>query len=113
MKQYNFYRWHLPDAIYFNSDIRISLQEIGGGDYEMVKRLVNAGLPLEPISVANDKGFTRLYELSTVPNINDASFPKGWVNFYRIDDYSAVSYFYLDKTSSTLPALPGVDVRVR
>jgi hypothetical protein len=112
LKQYVFYRWHLPDAIYFNKDIRVTLQEIGGGDYELVKKLKNAGLPIDPVSVANEKGFVRLYELSPTPDINADNFPRGWVNFYRIDDYSAVSYFYLDKTSSNLPALPKVDIRV-
>jgi hypothetical protein len=113
LKQYNFYRWHLPDAIYFNTDIRVALQEIGGGDFDQVKKLVNAGIPLEPISVANEKGFVRLYELKPVPNINDESFPKGWVNFYRVDDYSAVSYFYLNKTSSDLPSLPKSELRLK
>jgi hypothetical protein len=113
LKQYNFYRWHLPDAIYFNTDIRVALQEIGGGDFDQVKKLVNAGIPLEPISVANEKGFVRLYELKPVPNINDESFPKGWVNFYRVDDYTAVSYFYLNKTSSALPPLPKSELRLK
>lgn len=31
LKQYVFYRWHVPDAIYFNSSIRVTLQQIGGG----------------------------------------------------------------------------------
>jgi len=113
LNQYNFYRWHLPDAMYFNTDIRVTLQQIGGGDYALVKKLVAAGVPLEPISVATEKGFVRLYELKPVPTINDESFPNGWVNFYRVDDYTAVSYFYLNKTSSTFPTLPKQEIRIK
>jgi hypothetical protein len=47
------------------------------------------------------------------PSLNDDNFPQGWVNFYRIDDYSSVSYFYLDKPASNLPALPNVSERVK
>lgn len=100
LKQYVFYRWHVPDAIYFNSSIRVTLQQIGGGEFEEVKAIVNKGIvPIEPITIDGPDGFTKLYERNPVPNINEPSFPKGWVNFYRVDDYSAVSYFYYDKAS--------------
>lgn len=110
LRQYVFYRWHLPDAVYFTKDFRVTLQQIGGGDYSLVKELVNKKVPLIPVSVANEK-FTRLFELPNTPDINDPDFPKGWVNFYRVDDYSAVSYFYLDKPFSNLPALPALSLR--
>jgi hypothetical protein len=47
------------------------------------------------------------------PSLTDADFPEGWVNFYRFDDYSSVSYFYLNKPTSTLPPLPSIDIRVK
>lgn len=112
LKQYLFYRWHIPDAVYFSQSMRIDLQEIGGGEFEEVKMLFNKGIPLEPVSVDGPDGFTRLYERNPVPSLNDPSFPKGWVNFYRIDDYSSVSYFYLNKTSSNLPGLPELGLRI-
>jgi len=70
-------------------------------------------VPCEPVSVDAEKGFVRLYELNPVPNINDESFPKGWVNFYRVDDYTAVSYFYLNKTSSSLSSIQTADFRLK
>jgi len=111
-KQYDFYRWHLPDAIYFMKDIRVVLQEIGGGDFQEVRELYQKGIPLDPISVDGRDGFARLYELPVTPKITDADFPKGWVNFYRVDDYTSVSYFYLNRTSSELPVLPPVKDRI-
>jgi hypothetical protein len=47
------------------------------------------------------------------PSLNDENYPVGWVNFYRIDDYSSVSYFYLDKPTSNLPALANLSERVK
>lgn len=110
--KYVFYRWHVPDAVYFNSDLRVTLQEIGGGEFKLVKELYNKKVLLEPVTIDGPSGFTRLYEMPNTPNLNDPAFPDGWVNFYRVDDYSAVSYFYLDKPFSNLPALPAIALRV-
>ena len=44
-------------------------------------------------------------------NIFDDDFPNGWVNFYRMDDYSATAYFYLDKPASELSELPSAEYR--
>jgi len=113
-KQYDFYRWHVPDAIYFQKDIRVTLQEIGGGFFDDVLAIWKKGVPLEPISVDNgpDKPFSRLFESRQAPKMTDTDFPHGWVNFYRIDDYSAVSYFYFQLPSSNLPGLPPVSKRL-
>ena len=111
LRQYVFYRWHVPDAVYFNKDLRVVLQQIGGGDYKLVRELVNRKVPLIPITVAGETNFTRLLDMPNQPDINDQSFPAGWVNFYRVDDYSSVSYFYLDRPASNLPALASLELR--
>ncbi|MEI9909433.1 MAG: DUF2961 domain-containing protein [Bacteroidota bacterium] len=49
--QFNFYRWHVPDAIYFNKDIRVILQQIGGWGKNEVKELYRKGVNLIPISI--------------------------------------------------------------
>ncbi len=112
-REYNFYRWHVPDAIYFNKDIRVTIQQIGGGGTKEVQELFKKGVKLQPVSVARDAGFIRLIEMEKPPSLNDKDFPEGWVNFYRIDDYSAVSYFYLDRPTNNLPALASVSERVK
>ena len=61
---------------------------------------------MQPVSVDGPGGLYRLLDMPDAPSITDDNFPAGWVNFYRVDDYSSVSYFYLDKASSSLPALP-------
>ncbi|MGZ3836784.1 MAG: DUF2961 domain-containing protein, partial [Mucilaginibacter sp.] len=110
-KQYAFYRFHIPDAIYFNENFKATIQEIGGGDNDEVKSIVTKGIPLKPVTVAGSAGFARL--LDQPQALTDAKFPKGWVNFYRIDDYSATAYFYLDKPVSNLKGLAPVEDRVK
>ena len=112
-RQYNFYRWHIPDAIYFNRDIKVVLQQIGGWMKNDVRELLKKGVNLKPITVDGPGGFMSLLDTPGAPDIMDEKFPDGWVNFYRVDDYSAVSYFYLDKPSSSLPPLPAVEIRIK
>lgn len=110
-KQYAFYRFHIPDAIYFNENFKATIQEIGGGSDTEVKALAAKGVPLIPVSVSGDKDFTRLKDHPQ--QLTDPNFPKGWLNFYRVDDYSATAYFYLDKPVSNLKELSGVEERTK
>ena len=111
--QFNFYRWHIPDAIYFNKDIKVTIQQIGGWMKEDMKRLNQRGVNFKAITVDGPAGFTRLLDMENPPLLTDSSFPDGWVNFYRIDDYSSVSYFYLDKPGSSLSSLLPLNVRLK
>ncbi|MGZ5221218.1 MAG: glycoside hydrolase family 172 protein, partial [Chitinophagaceae bacterium] len=109
--KFSFYRWHIPDAIYFEKNLKITLQQIGGGPKEVVKNLFNNKVKLLPVTIDAESGFVRLLDLEKPITINNEDFINGWVNFYRVDDYVAVSYFYLNKTSSHLPGLPTIENR--
>jgi hypothetical protein len=110
--EFEFYRFHIPDPIYFKKEIRITWQQIGGGDYKIVKALFEKGVPLQPVSV-DGKEFTRLMDMNPAPKITGLNFPEGWVNFYRVDDYAVTSYFYLDDPTTGLPPLTAVSNRIR
>jgi hypothetical protein len=110
-KRYAFYRFHIPDPIYFNNNFKVTIQEIGGGMTDEVKALQAKGVPLIPVTVAGMQGFSRL--LTNPQALTDSSFPKGWVNFYRVDDYSATAYFYLDRPESGLNELAPVAERIK
>jgi Protein of unknown function (DUF2961) len=112
-RQFNFYRWHIPDPVYFNKDIRVIMQQIGGWGKEELKELYKKGVKLMPISIDGPGGFVRLLDMPNAPSISDDNFPGGWVNFYRVDDYASVSYFYFDKAFSSLPSLPSVEIRTQ
>jgi hypothetical protein len=72
--RFSFYRWHIPDAIYFSKKIKITLQQIGGGPKDVVKALVNKGVPLLPVTIDSNEGFIRLLDLPQAVNINDKDF---------------------------------------
>jgi hypothetical protein len=110
-KQYAFYRFHIPDAIYFDHDFKAVIQQIGGGLNNQLKAMEAKGVPFTPVTVASAKGFFRLFEKPQ--KLDDTGFPLGWVNFYRVDDYSATAYFYLDKPGDNLKELAPVAERVK
>jgi Protein of unknown function (DUF2961) len=109
---FTFYRFHIPDAVYFYKDFKATIQQIGGGPTDVVRALQQKGVLLKPVTVATDTAFIRLLDDPSL-NLQDKNFPQGWVNFYRVDDYSATSYFYLDKPTSNLPSLVSVEERTK
>ncbi|AEE48293.1 glycoside hydrolase family 172 protein [Haliscomenobacter hydrossis] len=111
-RQWSFYRFHIPDPIYFQQKLRATIQVLGGHSRDDVRRMLKEGTALIPVSLSHDKGFVRLFE-GNPPALDAADFPDGWVNFYRQEDYCATAYFYLDKPVNGLPALAAVQVRTK
>ena len=109
--QYAFYRFHIPDPIYFQDHFKAAIQEMGGGFNDQVKTIKAKGVPLTPVSLSGEHEFTML--MGKPQSLSDGDFPKGWVNFYRVDDYSATAYFYLDKPVSNLKELAPVKERIK
>lgn len=107
-----FYRYHIPDPVYFNVQCSITLQQIGGEMTDFVRRLYKKGARLIPVTVSGDK-FYKLLEMNPVPDINSATFPQGWTNYYREDDVSSTAYFYLDKPVNGLGEISSISERTR
>ncbi len=110
-RQWAFYRYHIPDPVYFHRDCKVTIQIMGGENRDNVREYVKKGAKLTPVTVSG-KSFVRLFELDRVPDLMESSFPEGWTNFYRQDDVCATAYFYLDSPTSALPALQPVKERV-
>lgn len=96
-RQYAFYRFHIPDAIYFYKDFKATIQQIGGYFGPVVREMQAKGVPLQPVTISGDP-FTRLLE----PGTDKAAAIAGatgqqWMNFYRTDDYAVTAYYYLDR----------------
>jgi len=109
--QWAFYRFQVPDPVFFDSACRVTLQQIGGGPKATLAALQRADVPLIPVSIDHDGTLVQLYQEGVVARADDPKLPDGWMNFYRSDDVSATAYFYLATPSDDLPALQPASVR--
>lgn len=104
--RWTFYRFHIPDPVFFARDLRVTLQQIGGAPRPEVQAMLARGVPLRPVTVdAGADRFARLLESDPPRSLDDTTLPDGWTNFYRSDDVSAVALFYLDSPENGLPAV--------
>lgn len=103
--QYTFYRYHIPDPVYFHRDLRVTIQTMGGDEKQKITEVMKKGVPVKPVSLDDGGAFVKLLDpprdLATHP-----SPPTAWVNVYRRDDWSAVALFYLDAPENGLPPIP-------
>jgi Protein of unknown function (DUF2961) len=79
-RMWAFYRCHIPDPVFFEKDLKVTIQTIGGSGAARVREFVKRGLPVIPVSVDLHRKFTKLLEPGA-PSLNDPNFPEGWVNF--------------------------------
>lgn len=107
-----FYRYHVPDEIYFNTSMKVTLQQMGGTSLEIARELYQKGVKLTPVIANSKTGYLKLNAMKQPPIITDEQFRPGGVLFYRVDDYSATSYFYLDKPINNLPILQPLAERI-
>jgi hypothetical protein len=94
--QWSFYRYHIPDPVYFRRDLRVTMQQIGyladhsrGGLVREGRRLYRAGPGRVEFDITKDG------------------------KFERADDWSSCAYFYLDRPENNLPPLAPVEQRLR
>lgn len=103
--RWTFYRFHIPDPVWFHRDVEVTLQQIGGARKNIVLGLLNKGAPMIPVTIdpGSRNNFQKLLE-SGLP-LTDPSLPDGHTNYYRSDDVAAVAYFYLDRAEGVLPPI--------
>ena len=118
---YAFYRYHIPDPVYFHEDCKVTLQQLGNTSIKNIRemRAKNADIELVWGFDSEDKNKkvpeqVLVLEQKDFPDINDKDFPTGISggHFYRSDDVSSTAYFYLDKPSNNLPELPDTKLRM-
>ncbi len=95
---YGFYRFHVPDPVYFHKEIRVTIQTLGGG---MSKTALVKDMKANPdkkyMKASNGKQFFDIDELEKGDDI--------FVLIERDDDYCATAYWYMDSPTNTLPPL--------
>lgn len=110
-RQWAFYRYHVPDPVYFQKDCKVAIQIMGGDGTDKVREYVRNGAKLTPVTVSGEK-FVKLFEQNPVPDLMGNDFPQGWTNFFRQDDVCSTAYFYLSTPTSSLPPIQALEERV-
>jgi len=108
--EYSFYRYHIPDPIWFKQNCKVVLQQLGGAATDSVRSYQLAGAPLIPVTTDTGKIMHHYEQKQTIQL--DTTMPKGWTNFYRSDDACATAYYYLNKPEDNMPPLQPVVIRV-
>ena len=110
--QWTFYRFHVTDPVFFYSDIRVTIQQMGGAMRQQVIARLKEGVPLIPVTMNSSQGkLIRFLDHDPPIDIEKDLRDENWVNYYRSDDVSAVAYFYLNRPENGLPALQAPPVR--
>ena len=109
--QWAWYRYHIPDPIFFESECRVTLAQMGGGPNQKVYQLQQQKVPIMPVAVYDKSGSKFVYKKDSVTMLVQPAEPGGWTNFYRSDDVSATAYYYLDKPAGSLPAIQPLNIR--
>jgi hypothetical protein len=114
---YAFYRYHIPDPVFFHQDCRVTIQQMGNHTLEAILKMMEEGADVKPVGYIDQTGGVtkqgRLLDEQNRYKFSDPDFPATSANFYRSDDVSATAYFYLDKPENNLPELPPVDIRLK
>ena len=98
---HGFYRFHVPDPVYFYEDIRVTIQVIGGPGYTDMLRFLEKDPNFKLMKAGNGKEYYTKKELEDALKKN----PKASGYLERIDDWCATAYWYMDKPSNCLPKL--------
>ncbi len=109
---WTFYRFHVPDPVMFRSDIRVTIQAMGGNMKAVVIGMLEKDVPLIPVTIQDQNNFIRLMDMEQPVDLKNPSLIDGWTNFYRSDDWCSTAYFYLDRPVSGLPALAETGLRL-
>lgn len=110
-KQWAFFRYHIPDPIFFKTELKATIQQIGGNEKGKVIALQNEGVQLLPVTIHEVPKIHQLFDPQKPVDLTNKDLPEGWTNYYRSDDFSATAYFYLDRPENDLPPLQSLDIR--
>lgn len=106
-----FYRFHIPDPIYFESDIRVTIQQIGSWNRELIQHFIK-----EEISVFRAGTFSQGF-MDSVKSIDPIDFSEDILPdfdlFERSDYWTSCCYFYLDKPENQLHVHKDILERIR
>ena len=112
--QWSFYRFHIKDPVYFSSDCKVTIQQMGGAAKRQVIEMLKRHVPLIPVTVNKpEPPMAMIFHKDSIADLESPDLPgdEAWTNFYRSDDVAATVYFYLDSPSDSLPEIQPLAIR--
>ena len=100
---WGFYRYHVPDPVWFAKAIRVTLQQISGGSIEQLRALPEGARP----------ELVRTHRRFEPPAAASADDGKTWENFESPQDVCATAYWYQTLPSPRWPPIEAYAERVR
>lgn len=101
---FGFYRFHIPDPVYFQRDARVTIQVMGGPVYQQMLDALEKDPTLRFMKAgAGDQYYTR-EELEADP--------KGANVIERIDDHCATAYWYMNSPENRLECIAPYEQRI-
>lgn len=101
---YGFYRFHIPDSIYFYEDIRVTIQVMGGPSYQKMIEAMEKNPGLRFMKAGESGKYYSMEELKANPQNAEV--------MERVDDYTATAYWYMDRPENNLGPIAGFQARV-
>jgi len=99
-----FYRFHVPDPVFFYQNISVAISVLGGPGYPAMLSAMKKYPGLKIMKTGNGTQYYAVEELEANP---------GWSNVVeRIDDYCSTAYWYMNSPENGLPMIQKVDERL-
>ena len=102
-KAYGFYRFHIPDPVYFYKDVLVTIQNMGGCSYEQMLKALEKDPSLKFMKAGDGTEYHTREIMEAAPNIG--------VKSERSDDYCATAYWYMDSKENGLGPIADVAER--
>lgn len=101
---WGFYRFHIPDPLYFQEEIRVTIQVMAGSKYSDMLKAMDQDPNLKFMKAGKGDEYYTREELQASPDRAKAVESQS--------DYCATAYWYMDKPENGLPPLAGVAERI-
>lgn len=102
---FGFYRFHIPDPVYFYKDIRVFIQVMGGPLYQSMLDSLEKDPSITFMKAGDGSQFYTREELESDPQRAEV--------MERVDDYTATAYWYMDSPENGLPELAPFEDRIK
>lgn len=102
---HGFYRFHIPDPVYFHKDIRVTIQDMGGLPYKLMLEAMDKDPTLKFMKTGAGGEYYTREELEKEPDRGE--------QVERTDDYCATAYWYQDKPDSGFAPIAPYEERIK